>query len=63
MKTVFAQPSNTYNIVLTQHDLAKLVVDGVLMYNPTRTGNTYVNKDNKVTSADGHFLQYHGPKE
>ena len=62
MKTVFTSPSNTYNIVLSQHDLAKLIVDGCLRYNPTRTGNTYVNVNNKVMTADGHFLQYNGPE-
>ena len=62
MKTVFESRSNIYYIKLSQHDIAKLIVDGYLAYNPTRIGNTYVNKNDKVTDADGHFLQYHGPE-
>lgn len=60
MKTTFALPSHTYNIVLSMHDLSKLAVDGCLMYDPTRMENTYIS--NKETTSDGHFLQYHGPE-
>lgn len=62
MKTVFAQPSNTYTIVLSNHDIAKLIVEGGLLYQPLHMENTYVNTPGKVMNSDSHFLQYHGPE-
>ena len=62
MKTVFAQPSNTYSIELSKEDLITLVSTGVLYYEPSRTSNTYISRSDKVTDSDGHFLQYHGPE-
>ena len=61
MRTVFAEPSRTYSIILSKEDVVKLVTGG-LLYQPIHTENTYMNAPGKVTDADGHFLQYHGPE-
>ena len=62
MKTIFAQPSDTYTIELNKDDFVKLMTGGVL-YMPTRTPNKYAYAGGKVGNIDGHFLQYHGPED
>ena len=61
MRTVFAQPSNTYTIVLNKEDIMKLVNGGVL-YQPLHTENTYIGCYRNRT-VDSHYLQYHGPED
>ena len=62
MKTVFAEPSRTYSIILSKEDAIKLITGGVL-FMPSHTSNTYIPRSNKAIDDDGHYLQYHGPKE
>lgn len=63
MRTVFAKPSNTYTIVLSKEDITKLIKTGGLLYMPLHMSNTYLDSPRAGIDSDGHFLQYHGPKE
>lgn len=62
MKTTFAEPSNTYTIVLNNHDIAKLITGGVL-FRPGYSQSRHYQGSNEVTDGEGHHLLYLLPGE
>lgn len=62
MKTIFAEPTHSYTIVLNKHDLAKLIT-GDIVYQPLHTSNTRKITLDSTINSDGHFLEFYGSRD
>ena len=62
MKTIFAEPSNSYTIILSKEDTIELITRGVL-FRPGYTPSSHYHNSNKVTDGEGHNLLYLLPGE
>lgn len=62
MKTSFAEPSNSYTLILSKEDAIELITRGVL-FRPGYTPSTHYHKSNEVTDGEGHNLLYLLPGE
>ena len=61
MKTIFAEPTHSYTIVLNNHDIAKLIT-GCAIYQPLHTPNTHRITPDSTVNSDGHFLEFYGSR-
>lgn len=62
MKTSFAEPSNSYTIILSKEDAIELITRGVL-FRPSYTPSSHYHNSNEVTDGEGHNLLYLLPGE
>lgn len=60
MKTTFAEPSNSYSIILSKEDAIKLIKCGVL-FMPHHTPSKHLYKTNEEFDGEGHTLMYLSP--